>query len=98
MISEPIDERGERQNISGAAQKTQEDTPDDQRRMELMPEAEDAETEVDEDGALGDQSEGPHQMLHRDLHDGREVEVGVVGHDDAVEQDGHDAGEVEPLR
>ena len=38
----------------------------------------------------GDEGQRSHGLLHGDLGDWREVEVGVVGHDDAAEQDGHD--------
>ena len=62
-----------------------------------MREGEDAETEIDEDGSLADEGEGPHGLLHGDLSDGGEVVVGVVGHHQAAEEDGHDTGEVDPL-
>ena len=39
----------------------------------------------------GDEGQGPHGLLHGDLGDRREVEVRVVGHDDAAKQDRHDA-------
>ena len=55
----------------------------------LMPEAEDAKPEVDEDRALCDERKSAHQVLHRDLHDRRQVEVRVVRHHDAIEQNRH---------
>ncbi len=39
----------------------------------------------------------PHGLLHGDLRDRTEVEVGVVRHDDAAEEDRHDPGQLQTL-
>ena len=62
-----------------------------------MREGENPQAEIDKYRGLADEGERPHGLLHRDLSDGGEVVVGVVGHDEATEQDGHDAGQVDTL-
>lgn len=49
-----------------------------------MPEAKQCKSQVDKDGALGDERQGAHEVLHGDLHHWRHIEVGVVGHHYAI--------------
>ena len=62
-----------------------------------MREGENPEAEIDKYRGLADEGKRPHGLLHRDLGDGGEVVVGVVRHDEAAEEDGHDAGQVDAL-
>lgn len=62
-----------------------------------MLEAEYGQAEIGEDARFGDESERAKHLLDGDARDGREIVVGVVGHDDAGEQDGHDARQLDRL-
>lgn len=56
-----------------------------------MLEREDRQTEVCEDAGFANEGERSHRLLHRDLSHRRKVEVAVVRHHNAVEEDRHDA-------
>lgn len=62
-----------------------------------MLEGENRQAEVSEHAGLTHEGHGALHLLHRDLRDRRQVEVRVVTHNDAVEQDRHDAREVTAL-
>lgn len=87
----------ERENIRRASDETQNHRPDDQGRLELVLEGENRQAEVSEHAGLTHEGHGALHLLHRDLRDRRQVEVRVVTHNDAVEQDRHDAREVTAL-
>lgn len=97
VLPELVHHPGQRKDVAGASKQTQNHGPDDQRRLHLMLEGEDGQAEVAEDTGLGDEGEGAHRLLHRDLGDCGQVEVRVMGHDDAREQNGHDPAQVDAL-
>ena len=62
-----------------------------------MLEAEDGQTEVGEDARLGDEGQRAEYLLDGDASHRREIQVRVVRHDEAGEEDGHDARELDGL-
>ena len=66
-------------------------------QLHSVREGENSQAEIDKYRGLADEGERPHGLLHRDLGDRGEVVVGVVRHDEAAEQDGHDAGQVDDI-
>ena len=90
MVSEFVDDPSKREDVEGPCKKAEHDTPPHQGPVELVFEAEESHAQVDEDDALGSEGQRAHEVLHRNLQHGREVEVRVVGHNHSTEQDGHD--------
>ncbi len=95
MVPEPVHQQGQREHVAGTAQEGEDHAPDDEARVDAVAEAEDGQAEVGEDARLGDEGHRAEQELHGYLGHGRQVEVGVVGHDDAAEEYGHDPCEQE---
>lgn len=62
-----------------------------------MLEREDRQSEVGEHTRLANKSQGAHRLLHRDLRNGREVEVTVMRHDDSIEQNRHNTRQMTAL-
>ena len=97
MLPEFVAENREGKYVEGPPDQDEYDAPDDERRLPPQRKAEEGQSEVGEHARLRDEGDGAHGLLHGDLSDGREVVVGVLTHDDGAEEDGHDAGEVDPL-
>lgn len=77
------------EDVGSTPDKTQNDTPNHKSRFELMLEAEDGQAEIGKHARLANERGGSHRLLHRDLRDSWEIEMTVVRHDDAVEQNRH---------
>lgn len=56
------------------------------------------QTQVTENASFTDKSESSQRLLHRNLRDRRKIEVRVMRHYDAVEQNRHDPREMTSFR
>lgn len=97
MLSESIQEHWEGKNVGSSRDKTHDDAKYNEWGLEDVSEAKDGHAKVGKDTCLGNEGKCAEDLLDCDACDWWEIVVGVVGHDQASEKDGHDAWEVEGL-
>lgn len=90
MFAEFIAQHRQRVNVAGTTHQAHDDAPDDQPRLESLPETEQGQAQVGENARFRDEGQRPHGLLHGDLSHRRQIKMRVMWHDDAVEQNGHD--------
>ena len=97
VLAKVVEQDGERKDVARATQQAHDDAGGDQAGLEAVLEAEYGQAEVGEHARLRYEREGAEDLLDGDARHRRQVQVRVVGHDEAGEEDGHDAREADRL-
>jgi len=90
VFSEAVTQYSKWKDIASPANKTQYNAPHNQRRLHTVLKTEQRQTKICKDTSLSNKCQSTHCLLHGDLCHCGEVEVSVMGHDNATEQNCHD--------